>query len=185
MGKLGRTFKCIGRPAREIFYLPNIQAIGIASDVAGEAMKIGDFTGLVPKVELAEGEALQCIYGTFRNQGTATGFIGDFCISTNMGKFGPPLSPDSEESEPLFFGAVELKSDDIFSPTARLTWVALETVPKNYFRTLKVWGWVRYTDIHGIKRRSGFGFSYFRIVEADETPGVFAFVFPSTSQEVR
>lgn len=38
MGKFGRTFKYNGRPAREIFYLPNIQAIGIASDVAGDAM---------------------------------------------------------------------------------------------------------------------------------------------------
>jgi hypothetical protein len=125
-----------------------------------ESITLETFSGLVPNVEVPAGQELRSIHGTFKNQGTAVGFIAEYAFQANTGgALGKPL----EVREPQSGGAYAIKQDETHTPELPLDWAPYEVTPKNFLRWMKVWGWVKYTDIHGIRRRSGFAFSHFRM----------------------
>jgi hypothetical protein len=129
-----------------------------------ESLRLGTFSGAVPDIELPKGYYLMSVYGAIANRGSAVAFARDLrLVSCIDDKVGEPLRPNDENDVPgdnPVFAFSEMPAGQIYIPTLpfQATPVNDEFDRKEF--PLFVWGYLRYSDLHGIVRRSGFAFEW-------------------------
>lgn len=123
-----------------------------------DEIRLDSFTGRVPDIELPEGYFLMSLYGTIRNKGSADAFAKNMQVVSCVGAIGDPLLPGNDE-EGSVFGYEQLKVGAEHSPVLPIRPIPVtdDAIKRG---GLFVWGWLRYADIHGVVRRSGFAFEW-------------------------
>jgi hypothetical protein len=130
------------------------------------------FSGEVPNIELPDGYYLKSVHGMIKNKGTGTAFAREIQLASCAdGAIGAPLEPEGKSTS--VFGYYELKPDEVYEPLVPLYPIPITQEAENGAASLFVWGWLRYADIHGIVRRSGFAFQWWTLEGLSKIPGTF------------
>jgi hypothetical protein len=132
------------------------------------------FEGAVPAIMLPEGASLMSLRGTIKNQGTSDGFARTMQVaSTLRAGIGPLLIPQRVNEDAFVFRFGRLKAEESYETQSPIYQIPVSDDALAGHAGLFVWGWLRYADIHGVVRRSGFAFEWFAIsdlVEGHFTP---------------
>jgi len=123
-----------------------------------ENIILSPFSGLVPDVSLPPGYRLMSIYGIIKNKGNGAAFARESQFSSRISPdIGEVITPESEAD--VFFGYGELGPGETYSPDYPMYPLPIsdEELSKEGWK-LYVKGWLRYADVHGVIRRSGFAF---------------------------
>lgn len=129
-----------------------------------ESLTLEPFSGAVPDVVLPEGYFLMSTHGTITNIGTANAFARDLQVVSSVDGLGEPLAPSTEVNN-LVFAFHELKFGQSYTPPLPIHPTPVTEEFNRHDAPLFVWGYVRYMDIHGIVRRSGFAFEWIHLTQ--------------------
>lgn len=125
-----------------------------------ENIILAPFSGMVPKIQLPPGYRLMSIYGTIKNKGNGVAFARESQFSSRISpEIGDVITPENKAD--IFFGYGELSPGESYTPDWPMYPVPIsdEDLSKEGWK-LYVKGWVRYADVHGAIRRSGFAFEW-------------------------
>lgn len=138
-----------------------------------DELKLDTFSGVAPVFEFKKGFFLMSVYGTFRNKGNSSAFARDMEMVSSVGPvIGEPLSPESTVQNRVF-AYRELKSGEPYTEHTPLHQMPVTKEGLDGRERMFIWGWLRYSDMHGIVRRSGFAFEWIAGIPDIVTPGYF------------
>ncbi len=129
------------------------------------------FSGAVPDIELPAGYYLKSVHGMIKNKGNGTAFAREIQLASCVGAIGAKLEPEGKST--TVFAFYELKADEVYFPPMPLYPIPLTAEAERGDTALFVWGWLRYADIHGIVRRSGFAFQWWTLGDVAGIPATF------------
>jgi hypothetical protein len=130
-----------------------------------EDLALEPFSGAVPDIELPEGYYLMSTYGTIANRGTANAFARDLQVVSSISEeIGEPLALGAKPNN-LVFAFQELKFGESYRPSLSIHQTPVNEEFSRHETPLFVWGYLRYMDIHGVVRRSGFAFEWYHFTQ--------------------
>ena len=123
------------------------------------ALRLTAFSPSTDKYVIDDEHYMRSIRGDLWNEGSAQGYVMAVRIESRLAStIGAMLPPD--ETGSVLHGRKPLGVGEIWTPGDPVNAALLDASFEKHLLTLYAWGWVRYTDAHGIVRRSGFAFEY-------------------------
>jgi hypothetical protein len=125
------------------------------------------FEGAVPTIPIERGQYWQSIGGEAVNNGTAIGFVKQGELASSVGQIGEPIAADTTPSS--IYGDVPIGAREQYSPPLAVhTMLLSDAFDRGDAGPAFIWGWLRYSDIHGVIRRAGFAFEYTKPITSVE-----------------
>ncbi|HEX4293174.1 MAG TPA: hypothetical protein VHZ29_03505 [Rhizomicrobium sp.] len=123
------------------------------------------------RFECGDGSYVKTIHGTLVNQGKAKGFVKETWFEATLATvIGAPAQVATGDAIP---GYHDIEPAQLHRPLWPFYYITLNDEFDRRELPFYVWGWIRYADVHGIVRRSGFAFEFFPVDDDPYSKGFF------------